>query len=104
MNKKLCSIELDVKTANRLTAMAEDLSVTVGELVAELAGEAALPKPFEKLRNAGWGVPAVLADDAPRAEAFEHAGKGVPQNEVRDWMRIWGTARELPMPNVRKVA
>jgi predicted transcriptional regulator len=106
MNKKPRSIEVDVKTAKRLDAMAEELGLTVSELVAELAGEAApLPKPLEKLRKAGRGpwAPSVLAEDARRAEAFERTGKGVPWNEVRDWMRSWGTARELPMPRPRKL-
>jgi predicted transcriptional regulator len=106
MNKKLRSIEVDVKTAKRLDAMAEELGLTVAELVAELAGKAAaLPKPLEKLRRAGRGpwAPLVLAEDARRAEAFERTGKGVPWNEVRDWMRSWGTARELPMPKPRKL-
>lgn len=106
MNKKLRSIEVDVKTAKRLDAMAEELDLTVAELVAELAGEAAaLPKPLEKLRKAGRGpwAPSVLTEDARRAEAFERTGKGVPWNEVRDWMRSWGTARELPMPKSRKL-
>lgn len=106
MNKKLRSIEVDVKTAKRLDAMAEELGLSVAELVAELAGEAAaLPKSFEKMRKTGRGpwAPSVLAEDARRAEAFERTGKGVPWNEVRDWMRSWGTAQELPMPKPRKL-
>ena len=106
MNKKLRSIEVDVKTARRLDAMAEELGVTVAELIAELAGEAApMSKSLEKMRKAGRGPwsPTVLAEDARRAEAFERTGKGVPWNEVRDWMRSWGTSHELPMPKPRKL-
>ncbi len=106
MNKKLRSIEVDVKTAKRLDAMAEEHCLSVAELLAELTGETAqLPKPLEKLRKAGRGPwsPAVVAEDARRTEAFERTGKGVPWDEVRDWMRSWGSARELPMPKPRKL-
>jgi predicted transcriptional regulator len=106
MNKKVRSIEVDVKTAKRLDAMADDLGISVGELVAELAGESgALPKSLEKMRKAGRGPwsPSVLAEDARRAEAFGRTGEGVPWHEVRDWLRSWGTARELPMPKPRKL-
>jgi predicted transcriptional regulator len=106
MNKKLRSIEVDLKTARRLDVLADELGLSVAEVVAELAGEAtALPKNLEKMRKAGRGPwsPAVLAEDARRAEAFERTGKGVPWNEVRDWMRSWGSAHELPMPKSRKL-
>lgn len=106
MNKKLRSIEVDLKTAKRLDALAEDLGLSVAEVVAELAGEsAALPKTLEKMRKAGRGPwsPSVLAEDARRTEAFERTGKGVPWNEVRDWLRSWGTDDERPMPKPRKL-
>ncbi len=106
MNPKMRSIEVDLKTAKKLDAMADELGISVAALVAELAGEsAALPKGLEKMRKAGRGpwAPAVLAEDARRIEAFERTGKGVAWNEVRDWLRSWGTADELPMPKPRKL-
>ena len=105
MNKKLRSIEVDVKTAKRLDTMAAELGLSVAELVAELAGEAALPKSLETLRKRGQGpwAPSVLAEDARRTAALERTGKGVPWNEVRDWLRSWGTADERPMPKPRKL-
>jgi predicted transcriptional regulator len=106
MNPKMRSIEVDLRTAKRLDAMAEALGVSVPELVAELAGEsAALPKHLDKMRKAGRGPwsPAVLAEDARRTDAFDRTGVGVPWNEVRDWLRSWGTADERPMPKPRKL-
>lgn len=105
MNQKMRSIEVDLKTAKKLDAMAEELGLSVSALVAELAGESALPKSLEKMRKAGRGpwAPAVLAEDARRSEAFERTGKGVPWNEGRDWLRSWGTTDELPMPKPRKL-
>ena len=100
------NIEVDVKTAKRLDSMADELGISVAELVSELAGE---PKPLarnlEKLRKAGRGpwAPDVLAQDARRSEIFDRTGKGVPWSEVRDWLQSWGTAGELPMPKPRKL-
>ncbi|MCE9524279.1 MAG: ribbon-helix-helix domain-containing protein [Alphaproteobacteria bacterium] len=106
MNPKMRSIEVDAKTAKRLDAMAGELGVSVSELVAELAGEStALPKSLDKLRKAGRGPwsPSVLAEDARRTEAFERTGKGVPWNEVRDWLHSWGSADERAIPKPRKL-
>ena len=106
MNPKMRSIEVDAKTAKKLDAMADELGLSVPELVAELAGESTvLPKSLDKMRKAGRGPwsPSVLADDARRTEAFERTGKGVPWSEVRDWLRSWGSDNERPMPKPRKL-
>lgn len=98
MNPKMRSIEVD--------AMADELGISVPELVAELAGEStALPTSLDNMRKAGRGPwsPSVLAEDARRTEAFERTGKGVPWNEVRDWLRSWGSDGERPMPKPRKL-
>lgn len=106
MNPKTRSIEVDLKTAKKLDAMADEFGLSVGELVAELAGESApWPTSLDKMRKAGRGpwAPAVLAEDARRTEAFERTGKGVPWSEVRDWLRSWGSDDEHPMPKPRKL-
>jgi len=41
-------------------------------------------------------------DEAALAD-FEQTGRGVPWEEVRDWMKSWGTANELPRPQPRKL-
>jgi hypothetical protein len=44
----------------------------------------------------------VEEDEAALAD-FERTGMGVPWEEVRDWMKSWGTANELPRPQPRKL-
>ena len=41
-----------------------------------------------------WDDAGVEEDEAILAE-FERTGVGVPWEEVRDWMKSWGTANEL---------
>ena len=49
-----------------------------------------------------WDEAGVEEDEAAMAE-FERTGVGVPWEEVRDWMKSWGTANELPRPQPRKL-
>lgn len=106
MNLKSKTIEVDVATARVLEARAAELGMSVSELVADLAGAgAAVPQELEDMRRTGRGPwsPNVLAEDARRYEAFEQDGEGVPWDEIRAWIRSWGTAQELPKPKSRKL-
>ena len=104
MNLKTKTIEVDAATALALETRAAELGMSVSELVADLAGVAA-PTDLENMRRTGRGPwsPNALAEDARRYEAFEQNGEGVPWDEVRAWIRSWGTAQELPKPKSRKL-
>ena len=61
--------------------------------------------PIAEMRNKGegpWSSEA-LEDDARRLAEFEHTREGVPWEEVKDWLRSWGTPNELPAPKPRKL-
>jgi hypothetical protein len=106
MNVKLRKIEVDAVTAEALEARAAARGMTVAELLADLIGaEASLPRDLEALRAEGRGpwAPEILAEDARRLADFERTGEGVPWDEVRAWMRSWGTPDELPPPRPRKL-
>jgi hypothetical protein len=47
-------------------------------------------------------APGVEEDEAAAAD-FERTGMGVAWEDMRDWMRSWGTANELPRPQPRKL-
>ena len=104
MNVKTRTIEIDAATAQALEVRAAELGTSVSELIANLVG-AALPIDMEEMRRSGHGpwAPSALAEDARRYEAFERTGEGVPWEEVRDWVRSWGKAQELPKPKSRKL-
>ena len=44
-----------------------------------------------------------VEDDIRRLENFERTGQAVPAAEVKAWIDSWGTANELPRPQLRKV-
>lgn len=64
-----------------------------------------IPQDLEEMRRTGLGPwsPSSLAEDTRRYEAFELTGEGVPWEEVRAWIRSWGTTKELPKPKPRKL-
>jgi hypothetical protein len=106
MNIKLRQIEVDGATADALEACARERGVSVRELLADWAVTAAeTPQDFESMRATGRGpwAPEVLAEDARRLAEYERTGKGVPWEEVRAWMRSWGSQNELPPPKPRKL-
>jgi predicted transcriptional regulator len=44
-----------------------------------------------------------LEEDLRRLHEFERTGEAVPLEEVRAWVRSWGTPTELPPPQPRKI-
>jgi predicted transcriptional regulator len=63
------------------------------------------PADLAEMRNKSegpWSLEA-LEEDARRLVEFERAREGVPWEEVKDWLRSWGTPNELPAPKARKL-
>jgi hypothetical protein len=99
-------IEIDEATALLLEARATARGMTVGQLVAELAGaEMALPTDLQALREAGDGpwAPEMLAEDARRLAEFHRTRQAVAWEDVKAWMQSWGSLQELPTPKPRKL-
>jgi predicted transcriptional regulator len=106
MNVKLRKIEVDAETADLLEARAAARHMTVSELIADLASnQEALPADLAEMRSKREGPwsPEVLAEDARRLAEFERTREGVPWDEVKSWLRSWGTPDELPTPKPRRL-
>jgi hypothetical protein len=104
MTAKRRKIEVDARTADVLEAQAAARGQTISELLAELFSHEASPD-LESMRAAGRGPwsPEVLAEDARRFADFQRTHEGVPWDEVKAWMKSWGTPNELPPPKPRKL-
>jgi hypothetical protein len=104
MAVKRRTIEIDARTADVLEAQAAARGQTVSELLAELVSDDPSPD-MESMRASGRGPwsPGVLAEDARRFADFQRSHEGVPWDEVKAWMKSWGTSSELPPPKPRKL-
>jgi hypothetical protein len=97
-------IEVDEHTADLLKARASARGMSVGDLIADLAGDL-LPPGLAAMREAGegpWSLEA-LAEDRRRLAEFERTREGIPWDEVKAWMMSWGAPNELPAPKPRKL-
>jgi hypothetical protein len=106
MNLKLRQIEVDEETAALLEGRARARGMTVSELLADLAcNQEVLPADLAEMRDKGEGPwsPEALKEDARRLAEFERTREGVPWEEVKSWLRSWGTRDELPTPKLRKL-
>jgi hypothetical protein len=106
MNVKLRQIEVDEETALLLEARAGARGMTVSELLADIASNLeALSADLAEMRDKCEGPwsPEILAEDARRLAEFKRTREGVPWEEVKTWMRSWGTSNELPAPKPRKL-
>lgn len=105
MSTKLRTIEVDERTAAVLEARASARGLSVAELVADLATSQSLPTELQAMcdNSEGPWSPEVLAEDARRLAEFERTREGVSWDEVKTWMRSWGTPDERPAPNSRKL-
>ena len=88
------TLELDTETDARLRALADargqELSVIVSDALALLdlvTDESDLD----------------IEEDLRRLREFERTGEGVPLEDVKVWVRSWGTDHELPPPKPRKL-
>ena len=104
MTVKRRKIEVDARTADVLEARAAARGQSVSELLADLVSDETSPD-LESMRSAGRGPwsPEVLAEDARRFADFQRSHEGVPWEEVKAWMKSWGTPNELPPPKPRKL-
>ncbi len=100
MTVKRRKIEVDAKTADVLEARGQSIS----ELLADLVSDETSPD-LESMRSAGRGPwsPEILAEDARRFADFQRSHEGVPWEEVKAWMKSWGTPNESPPPKPRKL-
>jgi hypothetical protein len=106
MNVKLRQIEVDEETAALLEARAGARGMMVSELLADIAcNQDVLPADLAEKRDKGEGPwsPEALEEDARRLADFERTREGVPWEEVKDWLRSWGTLNELPAPKPRQL-
>jgi hypothetical protein len=106
MNLKVRNIEVDTRTADLLEARATARGISVAELLADIAlNEEVLPADLAEMRAKGEGPWSsdILKEDARRLAEFERTRIGVPWDEVKTWMKTWGTPNELPTPKPRKL-
>lgn len=105
MNQKV-HIEVDEQTAEVLNARAAARGMTVSALVAEMIGaEETMPPDLQAMRDANEGpwAPEAVAEDARRLAEFRRTREAVPWDDVKAWMRTWGTPNEQPSPKPRKL-
>jgi len=104
MSLRRRKIEVDGKTADVLEAQAAARGQSISELIADLLREEPAPD-LEQMRAAGRGPwsPGILAEDARAFADFQRTHEGVPWDEVKAWMKSWGTPSELPPPKPRKL-
>jgi len=105
MNAKV-KIEIDAQTADLLEARAAARGMSIGDFLADIAGDGdLLPPALEAMRVAGDGPwsPEILAEDARRLAEFHRTREALPWDDVKAWMQSWGTPGELPAPKPRKL-
>ncbi len=82
------SIEVDKQTADVLQTRADELGVTVPQLIAELAALDSAPREPDANEIA----------ELDRRYARATDGARVPHERVVQWLRTWGTARFRQRP------
>lgn len=91
MTKTRVTLDLDSEDDARLRLLAEQR----GQEKSRVVGDAlALLDTLEEPD---------IEEDIRRLEAFNRDRMGVPLDEVKAWVRSWGTANELPPPVPRKI-
>lgn len=88
------TLELDPETDARLSALAaekgQDAAAIVADAVVLLDSVMDIEGPD-------------VAEDVRRLREFERTGVAVPSQDVDAWVESWGTSKELPRPEPRKV-
>ncbi len=98
LSKAALSIEIPAPLAEEIRAAAEARGLSPEDYVRQQ-----LTADIARDRGAAaWDDDDVTEDLAALAD-FEKTGMGVPWDEVRAWMKSWGTANELPRPAPRKI-
>lgn len=88
------TLELDTETDARLRALADARGREPSEIVSDA---------LALLDSISDGDEPDVQEDLRRLHEFERTGEAVPLEEVKAWVRSWGTAAELPPPQPRKI-
>jgi predicted transcriptional regulator len=94
MSKFRVTLDLDMETDARLRALAKLRGQEKSGVVSDAI---ALLDLFETEELN-------IEEDLRRLRAFEQSGEAVPLDDVKTWVRSWGTQNELPPPHPRKLA
>jgi predicted transcriptional regulator len=86
-------LDLDSEDDTRLRMLAE----TRGQETARVVSDALA------LLDSMDGESPDIEEDLRRLETFKQTGMGVSLDDVKAWVRSWGTADELPPPTPRKI-
>ncbi len=88
------TFDLDQETDARLNALAaekgQDAAAVVADAVVLLDSIVDIEGPD-------------IEEDLRRLREFERTGEAVPWEDVKVWVKSWGTGNELPRPQPRKV-
>jgi predicted transcriptional regulator len=94
MNMIRRTLEIDASTDARLNALAtergQDVSAVLAEAIALLDSVVDIGSPD-------------IAEDRRRLDEFNRTRKGIPLHEVKAWVDSWGTDKELPQPEARRI-
>jgi predicted transcriptional regulator len=93
MAKMHVTIDLDDKTDARLRALAERRGQEKSRVVSDAL----------ELLDSVETNELDTEEDLRRLRAFEQNGEGIPLDDVKAWVRSWGTQDELPPPTSRKL-
>jgi predicted transcriptional regulator len=94
MSKTRVTLDLDMETDARLRMLAERRRQEKSGVVSDAI---ALLELFETEELS-------VEEDLRRLRAFEQSGEAIPLDDVKAWVRSWGTQNELPPPHPRKLA
>jgi predicted transcriptional regulator len=94
MPKSRVTLDLDTETDARLRALAKLRGQEKSGVVSDAL---ALLDLFETEELK-------VEEDLRRLRAFEQSGEAVPLDDVKAWVRSWGTQNELSPPRPRKLA
>jgi predicted transcriptional regulator len=94
MNLIRRTLDIDPSTDARLRELAaergQDEAAVLAEAVALLDSVVDIAGPD-------------VAEDRGRLDAFKRTRQAVPLDEVKAWVASWGSERELPRPEPRKI-
>jgi len=93
MAKTRITLDLDSEADARLRALAEQRGQEKSSVVADALAL------LDSLETSDLDV----EEDLRRLRNFERTQQGVPLDEVKAWVRSWGTANELSPPIPRKL-
>jgi predicted transcriptional regulator len=94
MNLIRRTLDIDASTDARLRELAvergQDVSAVLAEAVALLDSVVDIGSPD-------------IGEDRRRLDEFNRTRKAIPLHEVKAWVDSWGTDKELPRPEARRI-